>query len=73
MGYTIYSFIIIVAWVANICSVLINLVELFQLLTHINSVFLGLTILAWANCIAGKNSKYLDYISCMILAKKGYA
>ena len=51
--YSIYSFIIIVCWITEICSILINLLELLQLLTNINSVFLGLTVLAWANCIGG--------------------
>lgn len=51
--YSIYSFIVVVCWITMICSILINLLELLQLLTNINPVFLGLTVLAWANCIGG--------------------
>jgi sodium/potassium/calcium exchanger 6 len=47
-------------------GVLINLLELVQLLTNINSVFLGLTLIAWANTIG-------DYLSITAFAKKGRA
>ncbi len=47
-------------------GVLINLLELVQLLTNINSVFLGLTVIAWANTIG-------DYLSITAFAKKGRA
>lgn len=56
-----------------ICSVLINLLELLQLLTNINPVFLGLTVLAWANCIGGTLHIYTDYLSITAFARKGYA
>jgi hypothetical protein len=62
--YTFYSFLITVAWVTIVCGVLINLLELVQLLTTINSVFLGMTFLAWANSIG-------DYLSITMFAKKG--
>lgn len=45
---------------------LINLLELIQLLTNINPVFLGLTLIAWANTIG-------DYLSITAFAKKGRA
>ena len=51
--YSMYSFIIVVCWITIACSSLINLMELLQMLTNINSVFLGLTVLAWANSIGG--------------------
>jgi len=38
---------------------------LLQLLTNINSVFLGLTVFAWTNCIA-------DYLSIAAFVKRGY-
>ncbi len=47
-------------------GVLINLLELVQLLTNINPIFLGMTCLAWANCIG-------DYISITTFAKRGRA
>ena len=46
-------------------NVLINLMELLQLLTNINSIFLGLTVFAWANSIG-------DYLSITTFAKRGY-
>lgn len=39
--------------------------ELLQLLTNINSVFLGLTVFAWANCVA-------DYLSITAFVRRGY-
>lgn len=51
--FTIYSFIISVSALTVVCSVLINLVELVQILSGVNSVFLGLTVFAWANSIGG--------------------
>ena len=51
--YSIYTFIIVLTWLILICSVLINLLELFQLLTNINPVFLGMSLLACVNCVGG--------------------
>jgi hypothetical protein len=51
--YAGYSFILVVCWITVVCSALINLLELLQMLTNMNTVFLGLTVLAWANCIGG--------------------
>ena len=53
-AYIFYSFIITISWLTLLCSILINLLELLQILSDINPVFLGLTCLAWANCIGGK-------------------
>ena len=47
-------------------GVLINLLELVQLLTNINPIFLGMTCLAWANSIG-------DYMSITTFAKRGGA
>lgn len=58
--FQIYSFIIIIVWISYVCSILINLLELFQVVTSINSVFLGLTLLAFGNSIGGK--KFLTQI-----------
>lgn len=54
--FTIYAFIITISVITLICAILINLMELVQLLTGINPVFLGLTVFAWANSIGGKFS-----------------
>ena len=62
--FNVYSFIVTVAWITFIVSILINLMELLQLLTNINSVFLGLTILAGAASIG-------DYMSITAFARKG--
>lgn len=62
--FNIYSFVIIVAWITTIVSVLINFIELLQLLTQINSVFLGLTVFAWSSSIG-------DYLSIVTFAKRG--
>lgn len=64
--FNIYSFVVIVSWISLVVGVLINLVELLQLLTNINPVFLGLTVFAWANSIG-------DYLSITTFAKKAYS
>lgn len=64
--FSVYSFLVIIGWISIFCSILINLIELIQLLTKINSVFLGMTVLAWANCLG-------DYLSVTKFAKLGNA
>ena len=62
--FNIYSFIVIVTWITLVVNVLINVMELLQLLTNINPVFLGLTIFAGASSIG-------DYLSIVAFAKRG--
>lgn len=64
--FNIYGFVVIVTWLALVVAVLINLMELLQLLTNINSVFLGLTVFAGAGSIG-------DYLSIVAFAKRGYS
>lgn len=64
--FAVYSFLVVIGWLSILCAILINLIELIQLLTKINSVFLGLTVLAWANCLG-------DYLSIVKFAKGGNA
>ena len=71
--YTLYSFLITIAWLTLICAILINLLELLQLLTDINPVFLGLTFLAWANSIGGSKYVNIDYLSIVRFARFGNA
>ena len=63
--FNVYSFVVSVSWVGVVAGVLINLMELLQLLTNINSVFLGLTVFAWANSVP-------DYLSITALVRRGY-
>lgn len=65
-AYTLYSFVVTIAWLTLVCGVLINLFELLQLLSDINTVFLGLTVFAWANCIG-------DYLTIVRFARIGNA
>ena len=71
--YTLYSFLLTISWLTIICAILINLLELLQLLTDINPVFLGLTFLAWANCIGGYKYVNIDYLSIVRFARTGNA
>ena len=71
--YSLLSFFIIVFWITLVCSILINLMELLQILTNMNSVFLGLTVLAWANSIGGNWYRIIDYFSITAFAKKAHA
>ena len=71
--YTLYSFIVTIAWLTLVCAILINLIELLQLLSDVNSVFLGLTCFAWANCIGGNFILNIDYLSITKFAKLGNA
>lgn len=43
----------IVQWISLTCSVIINFMELFMIVTNINSVYIGLTLLACGNSIGG--------------------
>lgn len=63
--YAGYSFILVVCWITVVCSALINLLELLQMLTNVNTVFLGLTVLAWANSIGGMYA--FMQIICLLL------
>ena len=49
-----------------IVNVLINVMELIQMLTNINPVFLGLTVFAGAGSIG-------DYFSIVAFAKRGFS
>ena len=64
--FNLYSFVVVVTWITLVVGVLINLMELLQLLTNINSVFLGLTVFAGAASIG-------DYISITTFAKRGFS
>lgn len=64
--FNIYSFIVIVTWLTLIVNVLINHMELLQLLTNVNPIFLGLTVFAGAGSIG-------DYLSIVTFAKRGYS
>ena len=64
--FNIYGFIVTVTWLTLIVNVLINVMELLQLLTNINPIFLGLTIFAGAGSIG-------DYLSITAFAKRGYS
>jgi Ca2+/Na+ antiporter len=64
--FNIYGFVIVVVWITLVVAVLINLMELLQLLTNINPVFLGLTVFAGAGSIG-------DYLSIVTFAKRGYS
>jgi len=62
--FQLYSFVMVVVWISLICSVIINFIELFVVVTDIDSVFIGLTLLACGNSIG-------DYFSIKAFAKKG--
>ena len=53
-------------WIALVVSILLDVVQLLQLLTNVNSIFLGLTVFAGAASIG-------DYASIITFAKKGYS
>lgn len=66
-----YSFFVSTALLTYICAILINFVELVQILTGANSVFLGLTVFAWANSIGGIYLYNVDYLTIHHFAKIG--
>lgn len=69
--FSIYAFIVTISILTLFCSILINLMEMMQILTGINSVFLGLTVFAWANCFGGTIFTHLDYLSITRFAALG--
>lgn len=64
--YTLYCFTVCIGLLAIVCSILVNLVELFQLLTNVNPVFIGLTVFSFVNSVQ-------DYLSITKFASKGNA
>ena len=50
----LYCFLVCIVWISTLVAVLINIFELIQVVTGINSVFIGMTFLACGNSIGGK-------------------
>lgn len=51
----LYSFVVCIIWISTLVAVLINIFELVQVVTGINSVFIGMTFLACGNSVGGKS------------------
>ena len=51
----VLSFLVSIAWISTLVAVLINIFELFQVVTAINPVFIGMTFLACGNSIGGSH------------------
>lgn len=51
--FQLYSFAMVVVWISLLCSVIINYIELFVVVTDIDPVFIGLTLFACGNSIGG--------------------
>lgn len=65
-GYSSYlGFIVAVTWIYTISTEVINLLRALCLLFNLSNEIMGLTILAWGNCL-------LDIITNVSIASKGY-
>ena len=49
----LYAFVVCIIWISTLVAVLINIFELVQVVTGINSVFIGMTFLACGNSVGG--------------------
>ena len=63
--FQIGSFLMSMVWIAMLCEIIIDLLELFGLLTQLPSSLLGLTMLSWGNSLG-------DVFASMSISKNGF-
>ena len=66
MFFLLFSFAMSIFWIWATAQLLIDLLEIFGLLTGLPNNLLALTILAWGNSVG-------DFIANTSIAKKGFA
>ena len=59
------GFILAVAWIYFTASEIVNIITMIGVVTGLSSEILGLTILAWSNCIG-------DFIADLAVVKQGF-
>ena len=70
--FEIYRFIVQISIISYLCQVLVDFMELFRVVTGINSVYIGLTLFAFGSSIGGTlTSNIIDYFSIVTFAKRG--
>lgn len=63
--FQLSSFFMSMIWVYLLCEVIVELLELFGIITGLPSSFLGLTILSWGNSLG-------DYFASISISKRGF-
>ncbi|KAI6217048.1 CBN-NCX-6 protein [Aphelenchoides fujianensis] len=59
------GFLVAVSWVYALAAEIVNVVMMFGVVSRVSHVILGLTLLAWSNCIG-------DLIADLAVAKQGF-
>ena len=62
--FQIWSFIMSMMWLYMLANLIIDLVELFGIITGVSSILLGLTLLSWGNSVG-------DVFTSIAISKKG--
>ena len=63
--FQLSSFFMSMVWIAILCEVIVDLLELFGILTQLPTSLLGLTVLSWGNSLG-------DCFACLSIAKNGF-
>ena len=64
-AFQLASFFMSMTWVYLLCDVIVELLELFGIITGLPSSFLGLTVLSWGNSLG-------DYFASISISKRGF-
>lgn len=65
MFYQLGSFAFSMLWIYVLCEVIVDLLELFGVVTGLPASFLGLTVLSWGNSLG-------DAIASVSISKRGF-
>jgi sodium/potassium/calcium exchanger 6 len=62
--YQMWSFIMSMMWLYMLANLIVDIVELFGIITGVSSILLGLTLLSWGNSVG-------DVFTSIAISKKG--
>ncbi len=62
--YQMWSFIMSMMWLYMLANLIVDIVELFGIITGVSSLLLGLTLLSWGNSVG-------DVFTSIAISKKG--
>ena len=64
-AFQLASFFMSMVWIYMLCEVIVDLLELFGVITGLPSSLLGLTVLSWGNSLG-------DSIASVSISKQGF-
>jgi len=62
--FQMWSFIMSMMWLYMLANLIVDIVELFGIITGVSSILLGLTLLSWGNSVG-------DVFTSIAISKKG--